>query len=249
MKKFASLGLARPRSIIPSWSFTGCTMRPTPRVRPDHLGVRMAEEQIPELRHDPGFLAGFGNGMSMSLCRMAIRPASAGEIEDAVEGRVEQAGRLAGDLRRHELLVDRELADAREHAGERQQHALDVIGGVHVRRIEPRDHGVEARLLRRRQRPVLHRDERVGERVVVERRVALQVVGRREIAGVVLVPHLLERDAEDGHAADLRAHDLQEVVDVRAPPGCSWSGAGGSRAAGTPGRARLALRAWPVVPP
>jgi hypothetical protein len=46
-----------------------------------------------------------------------------GEVEDAIERRVGQAGGLAGDLRRDELLVDAELADAGEDAGKRRQHA------------------------------------------------------------------------------------------------------------------------------
>ena len=78
-----------------------------------------------------------------------------------------------------ELLVDRELADAREDAGKRLQHAPDVVGRVHVGRVEARDHRIEAGLLLLRQRPIRHRDERVGERVVVEVGVAIEVVGRR----------------------------------------------------------------------
>ena len=39
-------------------------------------------------------------------------PDFAGEIEDAVERRIGEARGVAGHLRRHELLVDRELADA-----------------------------------------------------------------------------------------------------------------------------------------
>ena len=71
----------------------------------------------------------------------------------------------------------------------------------------------------------------VGERVVVERRVGLQVVGGRVVARVVLVPHLLQRQAEHRHAPDLVAHHLQDTLAASAPPGCSWSRAGASRAA------------------
>ena len=48
----------------------------------------------------------------MSLWRMTTRPDVGGEVEDAVESGVGQAGRLAGNLRGDELLVDAELADA-----------------------------------------------------------------------------------------------------------------------------------------
>ena len=113
------------------------------------------------------------------------------------------------DLGRDELLVDAELADAGEDAGKRRQHAADVIDAVHVRGIEPGDHRIEARALLRRKRPVDAGDVGVGERVVVERRVAVQVVGRREVARVVVGPLLLQRNAEQGRSSDARAHDLE----------------------------------------
>ena len=56
------------------------------------------------------------------------------------------------------------------------------------------------------------RDVRVGERVVVERRVAVQVVGRREVAGVAVRPLLLQRDAEQRRSAHARPHDLEELT-------------------------------------
>ena len=112
--------------------------------------------------------------------------------------------------------MDRELADAGEDAGVGLEHAADVIGRVHVGRVEPGDHRVEALLLLRRQRLVRLGDERVGERVVVERRIGLQVVGRRVVARVLVRPGLLQRDAEQGGAADLVSHDLEVPADVGA---------------------------------
>ena len=67
-----------------------------------------------------------------------------------------------------------------------------------------------------RQRAIHARDVGVGERVVVERRVAVQVVGRREVAGVRVRPLLLQRDAEQRRSADPGPHDLQELADVDA---------------------------------
>ena len=61
-----------------------------------------------------------------------------------------------------------------------------------------------------------HGDLRVGERVVIERRVRLQVVGRREIAVDAVRPLLLQRNAEQRDSSDLGSHDVQEVVNVRA---------------------------------
>ena len=70
----------------------------------------------------------------MSLWMRHHQPDFGGEVEQAVEGGVREARDVAGDLRRDELLVDRELADAREHPGKRLQHAPDVVRGVHVGR-------------------------------------------------------------------------------------------------------------------
>ena len=123
-----------------------------------------------------GSAPALANGMSMSLWSSTTSPTLGREIEDPVERGIGEARDVAGHLRRDELLVDRELADTCEHARERRQHALDVIHAVHVGRVEPRDHRIEARLLARRQRAIRHRDVGVRERVVVERRVGLQVV-------------------------------------------------------------------------
>ena len=109
------------------------------------------------------------------------------------------------------------------------QHAPDVVDAVHVGRIEPGDHRIEARLLLLRERAVHARDVGVGERVVVERRVGLQVVGRREVAGVRVRPLLLQRDPEERRAADARAHDLQELAGRRCLAGRSSSGGSASR--------------------
>jgi hypothetical protein len=87
---------------------------------------------------------------------------------------------------------------------------------AHVRRVEAGDHRIEARLLGRRQRLVGLRAAGVRERVVVERRIGLQVVGRREVARVAVRPRLLQRDAEQRDAPDSRPHDFQEVADAGA---------------------------------
>ena len=205
--------------------------------------------------------------MSTSLCSSTTRPTSPAKSRIRSSAGFVEAGRLARDLRGHELLVDRELADPGEDAGERLEHALDVVGRVHVGRVEARDHGVEARLLRGRERAVGHRDEGVGERVVVERGVRLQVVGGGEVAGVSVRPGLLQRDPEEGHAADLRAHDLQEVADVGPLldvvrevevhvmhlrggrlRGLGGHEGGGAERQGQAQRGRLPRRTWPSCP-
>ena len=119
---------------------------------------------------------------------------------------------MAGDLRRHELLVDAELADAGEHPREREKHPSDVVGGVHVGGIEAGDHRVDARLLRLVQGPVFRGDDGVDERVVVERRIREQVVVRRPVARDEVVPLLLQRDAEHRDPPDAVADDLEVLL-------------------------------------
>ena len=126
-----------------------------------------------------------------------------GEIEQPIQCRILKAGHLAGDLCRDKLLVNGEFADARENSGKCLQHAPNMIGGVHVGRIEAGDHRIEARLLFLRKRLVGHRDTRVGERVVVERRVGIQVISRRAIAIDAIRPLLLKRNAKQRDASRL----------------------------------------------
>src|SRR4029453_11544458 len=58
-----------------------------------------------------------------------------GEAEQSIEGGIQETGRLARDLSRHELLVDGPLTAPRKHAGEGRQLAPHMIGGVHVGRV------------------------------------------------------------------------------------------------------------------
>ena len=95
-----------------------------------------------------------------------------GEVEYAVKRRrFLEARDAAGDLGRDELLMYRELADAGKNTGESLHCALDVIRGVHVRRVKARYHRVEACLFFLVQRPVGHRYISVGKRIVIERHI------------------------------------------------------------------------------
>ena len=68
--------------------------------------------------------------------------------------------------------------------------------------------GIQPRLLFLGQRPVGHGDGRIDERVVVQGGIRLQVVVGRKILRVGVGPHLLQRKAEEGRAADLGPHHL-----------------------------------------
>jgi hypothetical protein len=61
------------------------------------------------------------------------------------------------------------------------------------------------------ERPIDAGDIGVGEGVVIEGRIAVEVVGGREVAGVRVRPLLLQRNTEEGRAADARSHDRQEL--------------------------------------
>src|SRR5207302_2652786 len=90
-----------------------------------------------------------------------------GEVEDTIHSRVLQARHFTCDLCRDELLMYREFADSREYTRESLKDAPDVVRGIHIRRVETRDHGIEASLLPGGQGLVCHGDPCVRERVVV----------------------------------------------------------------------------------
>ena len=186
-------------------------------VRPDDARARVALEQRLHLRQIRRFGVGLRERHVDVVVKDDDQPALGGELENPIERRIGQARGLAGDLRGHEFLVDAELADAGEDAGER----LAARGGCDRRAymsagLNPVIIGSKRACSSFGSDAIRAGDERIGERVVVERRVALQVVGRRELAGVAVRPLLLQRDAEQGRTADAAAHDLQELPDVDA---------------------------------
>jgi hypothetical protein len=187
-----------------------------PHVGPDDDSLGMAPDQRRELLHHVGVLPGLRERHVHVVVDDAKQPGLRAEVEDPVQGGIGQARRLAVDLGGDELLVDGELADAAEDPGERAEDPLDVVHRVHVGRIEARDHRLESRLLLRGQRAVRHGDDGVGEGVVVQRRVGLEIVGGSEVSRVGVRPLLLKRNAEQSDPADLVAHDLQEVPDLQA---------------------------------
>jgi len=139
-----------------------------------------------------------------------------GEIEDAVESGIFEAGYFARNFCGNEFLVNGELADAGEDARKSFEDTANVVGGVHVGGIETGDHGVDARLLIFGQRFVGHGDGGVGERVVVERRIAVEVVSGRAIAVDAIGPFLLKGNTEEGDSASVIAHHVQKIVDAGA---------------------------------
>jgi hypothetical protein len=74
------------------------------------------------------------------------QPTFRAEIEDPVQSRIVEAGDFAGDLGGDKFLVNAEFADAGKYPRKGLQHALDVVGGVHVGWVEARNHGIETGL-------------------------------------------------------------------------------------------------------
>ena len=140
----------------------------------------------------------------------------ASEVQDPVQCRVGQARHRARDLAGYELLVDGEFADTAEYTRERLEHPANVVRAVHIGRIETRDHGIEPRPLLRRERKVGHRDPGIGERVVVQRGVRIQVVLRGAVSIHAVRPQLLQGNAEQRHPPGLVPHDLEEIPNVGA---------------------------------
>jgi hypothetical protein len=179
-------------------------------VSPDDRGLRVPPQECLHLRE----VHRLGVGLRKRHVEVVVEDDDetrfGGEVEDPIEGRIGQAGGFADDLRGHELLVDTELADPGEDTGKRLQYSPDVIDAVHVGRVEPGDHRIEPRLVRFGQPSIDARNVGVGERVVVEGGVGVQVVGWREVARVRIGPLLLQRNPEQRRAADTCAHDAQE---------------------------------------
>src|SRR5688572_6110996 len=110
--------------------------------------------------------------------------------------------------------MNRELPDPGKHTGKCFQNAANVIESVHVGWVESCDHGIESRLLCRTERFIEARDIGIRERVVVQRCITLEVIGRREVTGVCVRPLLLKRNTEQGRATDTVPHNREELTDV-----------------------------------
>ena len=115
----------------------------------------------------------------------------AGEVQDPVQRRVGQARNRTGDLAGYELLVNAELANTGEYARKSSQHAANMIHRVHIGWIEARDHGIKPCLLLRLERLVSHGDPGIGEGVVVQGGVGVEVILRRAIRVDPVRPKLL----------------------------------------------------------
>ena len=128
-----------------------------------------------------------------------------------------QAGGVPQHLGGHEFLVNGKLADATEDAGEEGQHPPNVVGCVHIGRVEAGDHGIEAALVPRRQAPVGLGHHGIHKGVVVEGGIREKIVVGRPFSGLEVVPLLLQRNAEQRHPAHPVPHDLQKVRQADAP--------------------------------
>lgn len=181
---------------------------------PDDDDIAVPARQLPQIGNDVGILVGAWERRVDVAVQHDGHADLGGEVQDPIERFVLECCDLAGDLRRDELLVDRELADSREHPREDLQHPADVVRGVHIGRVEAGDHRIESLALFRRQLKIRVGDDRVGEGVVVERRVGLRVVLGSEVASVGVHPLLLQGNAAQHTASHLVAHDLQEAMDV-----------------------------------
>ena len=110
--------------------------------------------------------------------------------------------------------MNAEFSNAREHAGKRLKHTTDVVCGVHICRVEARDHRIETGLLIFCKGLIGHRDPGIRERVVVQRSVGVQVIRWGAVTIHSIGPLLLQWNAEQRNAPHLAAHHVKKVVDV-----------------------------------
>ena len=135
------------------------------------------------------------------------------QVQNSIQGGVGKACDAPRDLAGDKLFVNRELADSAEHAGKSPQRSANVSGGIHIRRIKPRNHRIKSPLLLVRERQVSHSDRCVGKRVVVQRRICIEVVSRLVLAADPIGPLLLQRNAEQDRSASGFTHDAQICPD------------------------------------
>src|SRR5262249_54956807 len=76
------------------------------------------------------------------------------------------------------------------------------------------DHGVEASLLVFRERFEGHGDGSVGEGVVVERRITVEIVGGSAFAIDTIRPFLLKWDSKESDTTGVSAHHVQEIANA-----------------------------------
>src|SRR3954471_9065069 len=110
--------------------------------------------------------------------------------------------------------MNRELSNTGEHARECLKHAANMMRCVHVGRVETGNHRIETALLLFGERLVSHRDRCVGEGIVVQRRVCVEIVRRSAVSVRAIRPLLLERNPKNCYSPNFVSHDLQEVVNV-----------------------------------
>ena len=170
-----------------------------------------------------------GNGMLRSLCRIATRPTS------PAKSRAGRARDWSGWPRRpppwrstNSLWIENspmpEKTPGKVSSTRRMWSAAYMSAG-----LKPVIIGSSRACWSGRERPVRHRDEGVGEGIVVEGSVGLEVIGGREVPRVPVVPLLLERNAEEGGAADPYSPSSGRSRRRACLPGRSWSGGNASR--------------------
>ena len=107
----------------------------------------MTLEQRFHLRRIRRFCAWFGKRHVDVVVNQHDETDFGREVDETIERLVLETRHFARDFRGNKFLMNGEFTDAREHARERREHTSNVIGGVHVGRIETGDHRIEPCLL------------------------------------------------------------------------------------------------------
>src|SRR5215831_19609260 len=104
--------------------------------------------------------------------------------------------------------MDREFTDAFKNTREQFENAFDMIRSIHIGWVEAGDHWVKTLLFLFGERAVGHGNICIGKGVIIKWCIAGQVIGRREITGVIKRPFLLQRYSEKRGPAYLSTHNF-----------------------------------------
>lgn len=86
-----------------------------------------------------------------------------------------------------------------------------MLSRVHVGRIKTGDHRIKALLILGRQSLIRLGNHRIHKGIIVQGGIGAEIIVRRTVLGFKIVPLLLERNAEEGNAANLLTHEVQKI--------------------------------------
>ena len=165
-------------------------------MRPDDGGVRVTLQQGFGLLEIESLRLWLGKWHMYVVMHYCDQTGLRCEVKNAIQRRVEKTGHITADLGRNKLLVDGKLADTGKYPGIGLQYPANVVRCVHIRGIETDDHRFKMGLLLLCQPLVLLGNVGVSKRVIIQRRIGIEIVGGCNVTGHPVRPLQLQWDAE-----------------------------------------------------